>query len=86
MDKPYRVIFTVQYSLESQAYIVYQSLVPEIKENRFERSAVTIELKQNKLIVSIKARDPIAAKASMNSLFRWITVSNRTLLTISKET
>ena len=86
MDKPYKVIFTVHYSLESQAHIVYHSLVPEIKENRFERSTVTIELKQNKLIVSIKARDPIAAKASVNSLFRWITTSNRTLLTISKET
>ncbi|WP_455463247.1 KEOPS complex subunit Pcc1 [Candidatus Hodarchaeum mangrovi] len=86
MDKPYKVIFTLHYSLESHAQIVFQSLAPELKENRFERSDVLIDLHQNKLIVRIKAKDPIAAKASMNSLFRWITVSNRTLTTISKET
>jgi len=86
MDKPYKVIFTVHYSLESQARIVYQSLAPEIKENHFERSDVTIELYQNRLIVRIKARDSVAAKASMNSLFRWIIVSNKTLTTLSKET
>ncbi len=76
----------VKYDTEDQAGIIFTSLIPEIQEQRFERSKASIELKAQKIEICIIAQDINAAKATVSSILRWISSTTKALLTLSKQT
>ncbi|MHA2202249.1 MAG: KEOPS complex subunit Pcc1 [Candidatus Ranarchaeia archaeon] len=76
----------VKYDTEDQASIIFTSLMPEIQEQRFERSKASIELKDQKIEICIIAQDINAAKATVSSILRWISSTTKALLTLSKQT
>ena len=51
MSSKLEVYFSIRYNSEDQARIIFASLLPEIQEQRFERSKVSISLKAQKMAV-----------------------------------
>lgn len=86
MRNKLEVYFYVQYDSEDQARIIFTSLIPEIQEQRFERSKAFIELKAQKIEICIIAQDINAAKATISSVLRWISSTTKALLSLSKQT
>ncbi|MFX0122879.1 MAG: KEOPS complex subunit Pcc1 [Candidatus Hodarchaeota archaeon] len=86
MSSKFEFHFYVQYDSEDQARIVFSSVMPEIQEQRFERSKAFIELKAQKIEICVIAQDINAAKATVNSILRWISSITKALLTLSKQT
>ena len=86
MPNKYEFCFLVQYESDKEAEIIFASLIPEIQEQRFDRSKVSIELKAQKIKISVIAQDTNAAKATVSSILRWISSTTKALLTLSKQT
>ena len=78
--------FSIQYDSEDQAQIIFASLLPEIQEQRFERSKASIILKGQKIIINVTAQDINAAKATISSILRWISTTTKAVMTLSKQT
>ncbi len=72
MEGNLEFFFSILFTDENQAEIVYRSLSPEIRAHTFERSKIFLQLKPKKLIIKMAAKDLNAAKASINSLLKWI--------------
>ena len=83
MEEKFRFEFSINFDENHLAVIVYQSLYPEVQEHSFERSKIYLELKEKILVVKINARDLIAAKASINSILRWISATTESLMVIT---
>jgi len=49
---------------------VIASLTPELKFEQRERSKVKIQNKKNAVIITINAKDPVAARASANTYLK----------------
>ncbi|MHA1972352.1 MAG: KEOPS complex subunit Pcc1 [Candidatus Hodarchaeales archaeon] len=86
MPKGLQFIFSFHYMSREAAKIVYNSLLPETILENFDRSCVSLTLRDNKLVLKIDAKDITAAKASIHSTFRWISASSDIIRTFSKET
>lgn len=67
--------FEIECDTNRQAHILYKSLEPEISYNPNDRSKTTMRLDDNKIIITINARDVTALRASINSYIRWIKLS-----------
>lgn len=85
MSSKLEVYFSIQYNSEDQARIIFASLLPEIQEQRFERSKVFITLKAQKMVINVTAQDINAAKATISSLLRWISATTKAVMTFSKQ-
>ena len=83
MEEKFRFEFSINFDEKYLAVIVYQSLYPEVQEHSFERSKIYLELKEKIIVVKINARDLIAAKASINSILRWISATTESLMAIT---
>ncbi|UCG04470.1 MAG: KEOPS complex Pcc1-like subunit [Candidatus Heimdallarchaeota archaeon] len=86
MSNKFEFQFYIRYDSEEEARIIFTSLMPEIQEQRFERSKATVELKAQKIEINIVAQDINAAKATINSILRWISSTTKALLILSKQT
>ena len=85
MSSKLEVYFSIRYNSEDQARIIFASLLPEIQEQRFERSKVSISLKAQKMVINVTAQDINAAKATISSLLRWISATTKVVMTFSKQ-
>ncbi|MFX0182971.1 MAG: KEOPS complex subunit Pcc1 [Candidatus Hodarchaeota archaeon] len=85
MDEKFEFVFSIHCDSTKNAQIIYLSLSPEVKDHRFERSKVSLKLKTKKIIFNVSAQDFNAAKASINSILRWISSISETLNLLSEE-
>ncbi len=86
MNKTLTVHFSIHFDSENESQIIFTSLLPEIQKHDFERSQVSIFLKKSKISVKIQAQDLNAAKATINSVLRWISTTSSVISTFSKQT
>lgn len=80
------IYFSIQYDTKDQAQIIFASLLPEIQEQRFERSKATVKLNGQKIVINVTAQDINAAKATISSILRWISTTTKAVMTLSKQT
>jgi len=86
MNSKLDILFSIYFDSENESKIIFTSLMPEIQEHDFERSQVSISLKNSKIRIKIQAQDFNAAKATINSVLRWISTTSRVISTVSKQT
>ncbi len=84
MNNKLKVDFSINYNSETQAQIIYKSLLPEIQKHRFERSKVSILIIKREIEINIIAQDINAAKATISSVLRWISATTEAVTTFSK--
>ncbi|MHA2244924.1 MAG: KEOPS complex subunit Pcc1 [Candidatus Hodarchaeales archaeon] len=85
MSNKLEVFFSIRFNSEDQARIIFASLLPEIKEQRFDRSKVIISLKTQKMVIRVTAQDINAGKATIGSLLRWISAATKAVMTLSSD-
>ena len=66
----YTCKFTVGHSIN-----LYRALLPDVSWNK--RASLTLEQKNDKLIINICALDPIALKAFVNSVIKLLEIDNK---------
>ncbi len=79
------MIFIVKFETSDLAKIVYDSILPEVNDHRFERSKMFIKLNSANIKFNITSRDISAAKANINTIFRWIGVISESINFVSKK-
>lgn len=84
MDPNISLSITIKYDSINEAKLVHDSLIPEIMDHDFDRSKVSIELKELLLMVNIESQDISAAKANINSILRWISLISESTQLLSK--
>lgn len=65
----------VEFDNESQAKIIYESILLEFETAPDYRSSMNLELKDSKIIINIDAVDSTSFRASVNSAIKWIKLS-----------
>ncbi|KZX10592.1 KEOPS complex subunit Pcc1 [Methanobrevibacter oralis] len=65
----------VEFDNESQAKIIYESILLEFETAPDYRSSMNLELKDSKIIINIDAEDSTSFRASVNSAIKWIKLS-----------
>ena len=55
--------------------LLYEALVLESGYNPNDRAQANLTVDNNRLILEIKAKDPVSARASINSFMKWISLS-----------
>ena len=60
---------------DKQAQIMYDAVLPEVKSFTSDRSTVILNTQGQELVVQIEAADLSAARASINGILRWISMS-----------
>ncbi|RAP52954.1 MAG: hypothetical protein BZ137_07835 [Methanosphaera sp. rholeuAM130] len=71
--------FIVEFDSDSDASIVYNSILPEIEAETNQRSMTVMSLDSNRIIISITSGDVVSLRASINSYVRWISLSEKIL-------
>ena len=56
----------------NEAKILYSSIIPEAKDIPSKRTSVSMALSEDGLNLMIKASDPVALRAALNSFLRFI--------------
>ncbi len=76
----------LEIPLESNeaATILYNALLPETESIPSDRAESKVSIKNNTLIVEVKANDLTALRASLNSFSAWIAACIETLESIEK--
>ncbi len=69
-----KVLAEFEFALGSAAKIIYESLLPELGED-YQRTASTLELKDNLLILKVEANDIVSMRAALNGWLRLIKIS-----------
>jgi KEOPS complex subunit Pcc1 len=62
----------VEFENESQAKIIYDSIILEFETAPDFRSSMTIELDGSDILINIDAEDSTSFRASVNSAIKWI--------------
>jgi tRNA threonylcarbamoyladenosine modification (KEOPS) complex Pcc1 subunit len=75
----------VKFETSEEAGIIYESLLPEINDHRFDRSQVSVAFTSSKLIFKITSIDISAAKANINTIFRWIDAVSESINFVTKK-
>ena len=57
---------------EEEARIIYRAILPEVKDVPSRRTFVSLELREDGILLSISAADPVALRAASNSFLRFI--------------
>jgi len=65
----------VEFDSDSQAEIVYESIILEFETAPDFRSSMTIELVGSSIIINIDAADSTSFRASVNSAIKWINLA-----------
>lgn len=86
MSSKLEFFFSIHYDSEDQARTIFTALLPEIQKQHFDRSKVNFKLKAQKIVINVTAKDINAAKATINSIFRWISTTTKAVMTLSKHT
>jgi KEOPS complex subunit Pcc1 len=68
--------FKIKFDSLDEAKLVLKSIEPEIQTAPSEKSSVKINLDGKTLKLIIDAEDTPSLRASVNSYFRWITLSH----------
>ena len=69
---------TAELTLQTSHWRAVQgSLSPELGE-RIPRTKVTVEGRENEVVVKIEAEDQTALRAALNSYIRWMNVAQET--------
>ena len=68
--------FKIKFDSLDEAKLVLKSIEPEIQTSPSDRSSVEINLDSETLKLIINAEDTSSLRASINSYFRWITLSH----------
>ncbi len=55
--------------------LLYETLVLESRYNPNDRAQANLTVDNNLLILEINAKDPVSARASINSFMKWIGIS-----------
>lgn len=71
--------FIVDFDSRDEAEIIYNSISPEIEYEDNDRSKAIISLKDNSIVISIRSKDIVSLRASINSYIRWINLSIKIL-------
>jgi KEOPS complex subunit Pcc1 len=62
------------------AETIYRAVLPELNDNFSERSAIGLSLEDaNKLVLSVKAEDPVSLRSALNTWFRLIQIAREVL-------
>jgi KEOPS complex subunit Pcc1 len=62
------------------AETIYRAVLPELNDNFSERSAIGLSLEGvNKLVLNIKAEDPVSLRSALNTWFRLIQIAQEVL-------
>ncbi len=62
----------VEFENESQAKIIYDSIILEFETAPDFRSSMTLELDGSNILINIDAEDSTSFRASVNSAIKWI--------------
>ncbi|MGB9838424.1 KEOPS complex subunit Pcc1 [Methanothermobacter sp.] len=57
------------------ASVVYRAVKPEFMDSPSGRSSVSLDLEDDRITISISARDPASFRAALNSSLRWVRLS-----------
>ena len=66
---------TVEFDNDTQAKIVYESIILEFETAPDFRSSMTLELDGSKILIKIDAEDSTSFRASVNSAIKWINLA-----------
>lgn len=69
---------------ESQAQLIYNSILLEFETAPNYRSTMTLDIDKDQLIINIYANDSTSFRASLNSAIKWIKLSLEINLNITK--
>lgn len=65
----------IELDSESQAKIIYDSIILEIKTAPDYRSSIEMNVRDNVISIDINAQDATSFRASFNSVIKWIRLS-----------
>ncbi|MHA1268676.1 MAG: KEOPS complex subunit Pcc1 [Candidatus Helarchaeota archaeon] len=65
----------IEFKNKKFAEIIYNSILPELKYSPNDRSILTAELFDNKIILKIDSADFVNLRAVINSYLRWFNIS-----------
>lgn len=70
-----------EFAFETEAAeIIYRAVQPELNDNFSERSAIGLSVEEaNRLVLSIKAKDPVSLRSALNTWFRLIQIAQEVL-------
>jgi len=70
-----------EFTFETEtAETIYSAVLPELNDNFSERSSIGLSLKDaNKLVLSVKAEDPVSLRSAINTWFRLIQLAQEVL-------
>jgi len=70
-----------EFTFETEtAETIYRAVLPELNDNFSERSAIGLSLEDaNKLVLSVKAEDPVSLRSALNTWFRLIQIAQEVL-------
>jgi tRNA threonylcarbamoyladenosine modification (KEOPS) complex Pcc1 subunit len=69
--------FKVHFSIHENIDHLYDALLPEFKDNKYNRSKASFKKHKDKLEILIEAEDITALKANLNSVINLIEVFNK---------
>jgi KEOPS complex subunit Pcc1 len=70
-----------EFAFETEtAEMVYRAVLPELDDNFSERSEIGLSLEgANRLVLSVKAEDPVSLRSALNTWFRLIQIAQEVL-------
>jgi len=75
----FKALVEFKFQNKNNAKIVFDSVVPEIKNENFLRSKSVIKLNGEKILLDIKANNKAAFKASLNNHVKAVNLSSKIL-------
>ena len=74
----------LQFTNNQLCEIAYKSYIPEFKESS-KRSKITLQMKDNKLIFTIKSKDITAFRAALNEIISFGKIFEKSVQLIQKQ-
>jgi KEOPS complex subunit Pcc1 len=70
-----------EFAFETEtAEMIYRAVLPELNDSFSERSAIGMSLEEvNRLVLSVKAEDPVSLRSALNTWFRLIQIAQEVL-------
>ncbi len=68
------VLAEFEFDLDSNAGIIYESLLPELGED-YQRTKSNLKLENNLLILNVEASDIVSMRAALNGWLRLIKIT-----------
>jgi len=70
-----------EFTFETEtAETIYRAVLPELNDNFSERSEIGLSLEDaTRLVLSVKAEDPVSLRSALNTWFRLIQIAQEVL-------